>query len=698
MHLPLDYLERVYAGVLGKLIGVYMGRPFEGWTYERIMAEVGEITGYVHERFGQPLIVTDDDICGTFTFLRALPDHAHRRDLSPREIGKTWLNYIIAHRTILWWGGMGDSTEHTAFLRLKAGVSAPDSGSIALNGKVVAEQIGAQIFIDGWGMVAPGDPDFAADLARRATSVSHDGEAIYGAQVIAAMEAQAFVESDPQRLLETALRLIPADALIARVIHDIRVWHAAEPDWRVTRARIANRYGYDRYGGNCHIIPNHALIILGLLYGGGDLLRSLTIVNTAGWDTDCNAGNLGCLLGIMNGLTAVAAVPALRDPIADRLYLSTADGGRGITDAVIETYHVVNSGRSLAGLDPLVPKGGARFHFDLPGALQGFQAEDDFVRLENVAAHSHRGQRCLALHYQLDAGAAGRVATPTFIPQDMIAETHYALMAAPTLYPGQTVRAAVSADSANTAPVTCRLFHRAYAADDALEISYGPEDIVLVSGAEGTVTWTLDSTDNSTIMHVGLELTSAAAAAGSVYLDTLTWDGAPDVIFTRPPFPGTLWRRVWVNAMDHFDARWPEPFHLSQDDGRGLLITGTADWSDYDVQSSITPHLAAAWGIAARVQGLRRYYALLLRQGETLQLIKMLEGETILAETSVAWIYDTAYELRLRVRGTHIQAWLNGELCIETYDSTLAHGGIALICEEGRLITDAVVVHPPDKA
>jgi hypothetical protein len=32
MPLPNDYLERVYAGVLGKIIGVYLGRPFEGWT------------------------------------------------------------------------------------------------------------------------------------------------------------------------------------------------------------------------------------------------------------------------------------------------------------------------------------------------------------------------------------------------------------------------------------------------------------------------------------------------------------------------------------------------------------------------------------------------------------------------------------------------------------------------------------------
>jgi ADP-ribosylglycohydrolase len=52
MTFPSDYIERTYAGVLGKIIGVYLGRPFEGWTYERIMAELGEINGYVHDKVG----------------------------------------------------------------------------------------------------------------------------------------------------------------------------------------------------------------------------------------------------------------------------------------------------------------------------------------------------------------------------------------------------------------------------------------------------------------------------------------------------------------------------------------------------------------------------------------------------------------------------------------------------------------------
>ena len=30
------YKEKIYAGVLGKIIGVYLGRPIEGWSYEKI--------------------------------------------------------------------------------------------------------------------------------------------------------------------------------------------------------------------------------------------------------------------------------------------------------------------------------------------------------------------------------------------------------------------------------------------------------------------------------------------------------------------------------------------------------------------------------------------------------------------------------------------------------------------------------------
>jgi hypothetical protein len=210
------------------------------------------------------------------------------------------------------------------------------------------------------------------------------------------------------------------------------------------------------------------------LYGDDDFQKTLMIVNTCGWDTDCNSGNVGCLMGIKNGLAGIEAGPDYRGPVADRLYLPAADGGRAITDAVIETYHVVNVGRALAGAEPLAPKNGARYHFELPGAVQGFQPEADSeakgrVRVDNVAGHSQRGTRSLAIRYRdVAPGQAARVATATFVPPEAIDMPGYSLMASPTLYPGQTVRARVVPDAGNETPVTVRLYLRAYGADDAL--------------------------------------------------------------------------------------------------------------------------------------------------------------------------------------------------------------------------------------
>ena len=705
MQLPSDYVERVYAGVLGKIIGVYLGRPFEGWTYDRIMQELGEIWYYVHEKRHVPLIVTDDDISGTFTFLRALPDYGNRRTLTPAQIGQTWLNYIIEQRTILWWGGMGNSTEHTAYLRLKNGIPAPQSGSLARNGKVVAEQIGSQIFIDGWAMVAPGDPELAADLAQRAASVSHDGEAIYGAQVVAAIEAQAFIESDINQLIDTALRFIPADSLIYRMIGQIREWHAAEPDWRKTRAQIAAHYGYDKYGGNCHMVPNHALVIHALLHGDDDFQKSLMIVNTCGWDTDCNAGNVGCILGIKNGLAGIDAGPDWRGPVADRMYLATADGGRAITDALTESYHIVNIGRALADEPPLLPKDGARYHFSLPGAVQGFRADvnpdaQDAATVEQVAGHSRSGDGSLAIRFHAIApGRMARVGTPTFIPSRHEAEYFikrgYALYASPTLYSGQGVHARLAAAEENASPVLVNLYVAVYTADDAIEWRRSPQKI-LAPGEWADLAWTIPSTNGLPISAVGVEVSSAVRADGVLYLDFLTWNGAPDVVLTNPGGEGVMWRRAWVNGVDQYDFWWPEAYRLVQNRGRGLLSQGTREWDDYTAHAAITLHLAAAAGLAARVQGMQRYYALLLTGAGTAQLVKALDGDTVLAEAAFPWSFGATYDFTLTVRGNRVEAAIDGRVLFDVIDvdRPLDGGGVALVVEEGRIMCEAVAVAP----
>lgn len=665
-----SYVERVYAGVLGKLIGVYLGRPVENWSYERIAQEIGDVDYYIHERRGRPLIVTDDDISGTFTFLRALEDHGYDPHLTSEQIGNTWLNYLIEKTTILWWGGLGNSTEHTAFLRLKHGIPAPRSGSADLNSKVLSEQIGAQIFIDGWGLICPGDPARAASFAEKAARVSHDGEAVYGAKVVASMVAWAFVESDIGRLLECGLRQIPTDSVVSRLIQDVSDWHAKEPDWRENRARLQAEYGYDRFLGQCHLVPNHGLIILSLLHGEGDFDRSLAIVNTAGWDTDCNSGNVGAILGVRNGLAGLEGKD-WRGPVADRLYLPSADGGRAITDAVREALAVANAGRALEGLEPLRPKNGARFHFALPGCVQGWRTEGapggQIVPAEDGAG--------ILLTHQ--TGCTNRFWTDTFIPPEIKDwKTGYVLVANPTLYPGHCVEAEFRGGASGSSG---RLFLSCYNAEDETRIVDGPSWTV-GPGERRLVCWDIPETEGYPIHQIGVALDS-----GTVCLERLDWKGVPTTEF--PIVEGTMAARAWAKSMDRFEHVRDRYDYLCHNEGVGLLTQGGRDWQDYRVACRITPKMASAAGIAVRVQGLRRYYAVVFAAPGVIRIDKALQGIATLARTSFPWEPFHDYAIEVEVKGCEIRAWINGRLILTAVDATdqLTGGAFGFVIDSGCL-------------
>ncbi len=714
---PLDaaYAEHVYAGVLGKIVGVYLGRPLEvGWDYESLTEVYGLVDDYVTEGMGIPLVVTDDDITGTFTFLRGLRDHGLSVDVTPEQLGETWLNYLIENRTILWWSGLGNSTEHTAYLRLKDGIPAPRSGSAELNTTLVAEQIGAQIFIDGWGMVVPGDPVMAASLARRAGSVSHDGEALHAAAAVAAMEAEAFVDARTHHLLDTAIGLIPRDSLVARVIDDVRRWSADDGDWRVTRERIDERYGYHRYGGNVHVIPNHALIHLGLNYAAGSLTRGLAITTTSGWDTDCNAGNLGALLGIQLGLAGFDSATALdaaaaptaeprdwRGPIADRIWLPSAEGSRAVTDAVRESVEIVAVARGLRGEQALAPKDGARFSFVFPGSVQGFEAPTGTpgVVVHNVESAVF-GARVLAIEVPEGAGADVdaaappiRVSTDTFVrPSAREKFGTYELLASPTLHPGQDITAAV-ARIGGEGVLTAAIVLGVYGADDELhDVTGAAYELAIIPS---TLRMRAPDTGGRPIASVGLQL--SGGGSGRVELDRLDWSGTPEVTWVRPRDGGRMWRHAWIDGVSHFDTTWPEDsIRLIQDAGTGLLMTG-GPWGSLTLEAELTPQLAAEVGLAVRVAGLRRYHALVLSSAdhEARLVAREHARETVLARIPLDWETGRSYALQLTESAGILTGAVDGRPIGPAPLSLGAPlGGIGILITEGRVGTSRVRVRP----
>jgi hypothetical protein len=81
-------------------------------------------------------------------------------------------------------------------------------------------------------------------------------------------------------------------------------------------------------------------------------------------------------------------------------------------------------------------------------------------------------------------------------------------------------------------------------------------------------------------------------------------------------------------------------------------------------------------GLAARVIDESNYYYVTLRRSQQLSLRRKVNGQIqVLATVPQSVNLGTIYDLRLEIIGTHIRAYVNGELKIETLESTLSEGG-----------------------
>lgn len=690
-----DYPERVYAGWLGKMIGVRHGANIENWSYERIERAFGEITGYLYDFKN---FAADDDVNGPIFFMQALRDLPLGEKVTAKAMGDTWLNYIADSHGFFWWGGYGISTEHTAYNNLKAGIEAPRSGSMEQNSRAVAEQIGGQIFSDVWGFLAPCDEQEAAELAGKMASVSHDQNGIYGGRFVAACCAAAFNASSIHEVIARGLSTIPQDSEYARVVLDMVRFHKEQPeDWRACFRYVQTHYGYDRYPGVCHIIPNTAVVVLGLLYGGGDFSRSINISNMCGWDTDCNVGNVGAIVGTFVGLSGIDE--AWRKPINDFVCTSSLIGSRNIQDlANVAKETVAISKRYFVGKEIPDNQGfHAHYDFELPGATHAFRnagPEGAMIMTScvNKDEAAYHGKRSLQVSFSsLYGGGSYRTYMQTYYTPEDFNDSRYDPSFTPNFFPGQTVTMHVYVPKGNEEHLAARLYVRNLT-DGAF--SYG-DKVKLPLDEWTSLSWSVPTMPNAVIAEVGIEWIPLAEIYSSpksliAYIDEVTFSGQADIHQSFHASAMEVWNPIHqdVRQLTYLRGHWAlEDGQLTGSGATGDIeaYTGGHYFSDYTFESTLTPLTGSSHGILFRVQGALRSYALLLEDNSLLLLKK--NGLAWTALTKVTYMLQHHRELTLSVKasGNHYEMYVDGQLMMEYTDADMPYlnGQIGFINREG---------------
>lgn len=689
-------IDRIYAGWLGKNIGIRLGAPIEGWTYERIENIYGEIDGYpvAYKNFA-----ADDDSNGPTFFVRALEDCADIEQFSSSDVAQALLNYAPFEHGFFWWGGYGISTEHTAYLNLRSGIPAPRSGSIEQNGSAVAEQIGGQIFIDCWGLVAPGNPELAASLAEKAASVTHGGNGIFGGIYVACCISMAFAEKDIRVILEKALSYIPDDCEYARVVRAVMEFHRQNPDnWRDCFQYLYSHFGYDKYPGNCHIIPNAGVMILSMLYGNGDFSRTINICNMCGWDTDCNVGNVGCIMGVLCGLEGID-YEKWRAPINDFLVcsgvvpsLNTTDLPSGASYFSRLAYQLAKQEIPAQWKDALENRTGS-CHFEYPGSTHAIRGrcENGRYRIKNTDEQAGSGKRSLKIVVcDSFSGAENYFYKQTYYGSEDFDDSRYDPSFSPLVYPGQTVHLSV---------MPCRA-QNGMSCDVQIYVKNGATGEIIrgqkIAGQEGswhTLSLKIPDELEGYISETGIIISGASGGFDSsdltVYLDDLYYDGTACYPI-----------RFHEGMTENWNGQHKEIHQFSKLkgiaylDGESLslscsdfaeIYTGHHDWQDCSVSCTLKPVTGEEHYINVRVQGAMRSYAGGFSAGGKLCLKKNRNGYACLCETDYALQPGREYRLTLSARGNTVSLSVDGVsmLSYTDEDFPLLKGCIGLSVFEG---------------
>lgn len=334
-----EAIDRFHGAWTGRAVGCALGKPVEGMgmTTEpgRVVVGRARVRRYLERRGDWPLVdyfsgadagdgerlwcspswrehiafmEPDDDIHYSLVGLGVLEQHGPTFDW--QDVARYWLAHIPIY-AICTAEAQAIETFQTRSTRPGYFTCGATAAFTRRHRNPYRQWIGAQIRSDGWAWCCAGKPELAAELAYRDASWTHERNGIYGEMMFAAMQAAAFVESDPARLVQIGLSEIPADCRLARAVRACLGWIEASSDFERCMERVERELGPM---SAVHTINNAVICVLSLFYGRSSPTLAITTSVMCGHDTDCNGATVGSIAGAQVGRRRFGGA------LADRLH------------------------------------------------------------------------------------------------------------------------------------------------------------------------------------------------------------------------------------------------------------------------------------------------------------------------------------------------------------------------------------------
>lgn len=348
-----EYYERVHGGWIGRVVGSHLGAPLEFRPYFYIQRRYcgggkSDITSFV--KHVDPDAVNDDEI---YQIAGLLAAEEYGAGLTAKDIALQWNTRLYRKQF---------TAERVALKNIRAGIYPPESAAPE-HGNFYYDAIGGQMKADIWGLMAPNCPEMAAHYARIDGSVAHQGIGIDGEVFVAATIANAFGTSDIEDLIHRSLLELPKESEYRLFVERCLAIHDNHASWRDGRAELmrawdrarksllrqagsVGRWFFLRFLHPLHVLPNAGIVALSLLYGQDHedrFGRPLCLAAMMGYDTDCNCGNLGTIMGTILGEKGIPA--KWKAPLQDRFntYVKGYESWR-ITDL---SWRICDAGKTL---------------------------------------------------------------------------------------------------------------------------------------------------------------------------------------------------------------------------------------------------------------------------------------------------------------------------------------------------------------